>query len=109
VLSSVSEVVAKYNHPLVDIQPTSHHFYSKSKIPPCGGQSQWVFLGLNCAELSVQLGAGFSLFHILNIECRTRNFEQQKFLKAVRQSFLLRYSAVPCSAVHILAYLITDS
>ncbi len=40
--------------------------------------------------------------HILNIEYRTRNFEQQKFLKEERQCFLLRYSAVPCSAVHIL-------
>jgi hypothetical protein len=54
---------------------------------------------VNCAELSVQLGAGFSLLYISNIEYRTRNFEQQKFLKGVRQCFSLRYSAVPCSAV----------
>ncbi len=36
-----------------------------------------------------------------NIEYRTRNVEQQKFLKAVREYFSLRYSAVPCSAVRI--------
>ena len=41
----------------------------------------------------------FSLFHNLNIEYRTRNFEQQKFLKEERQCFSLRYSAVHYSAV----------
>jgi len=44
----------------------------------------------------------FAFFYILNIEYRTRNFEQQKFFKAIRQYFSLRYSAV-----HILAHLIT--
>ena len=71
--------------------------------------SSWLCLRLYCAEPSVQLGGGFSLLYILNIEYRTRNFEQQKFLKAVRQCFSLRYSAVPCSAVHILNDVIADS
>ena len=30
---------------------------------------------------------------------RTRNFELQKFINRIRQNLLLRYSAVPCSAV----------
>jgi len=41
----------------------------------------------------------FSMFRILNIEYRIRNFEQQKFLKGIRQYSSLRYSPVPCSAV----------
>jgi len=81
-------------------------------------------------QLSVQLGAGFILFYILNIETgdppqggesegqignppegwesagqyRTRNFEQQKFFKEIRQCFSLRYSAVPCSAVLLFIF-----
>ncbi len=39
------------------------------------------------SRLSVQLGGGLSLFYILNIEYRTRNFEQQKYLKAVINVF----------------------
>jgi hypothetical protein len=38
-------------------------------------------------ELTIQLKAGSSLFGILNIEYRTRNFEQQKYFKAVTQCF----------------------
>ena len=41
----------------------------------------------------------FSMFRILNIEYRIRNFEQQKFFKGIRQYSSFRYSAVPCSAV----------
>ena len=59
-------------------------------------------------ESLVPLGVGFSLFDILNIEYRTRNFEQQKLLKGIRQCFSLRHSAVPCSAVHVLKELIAD-
>ena len=81
----------------------------QTKIPPWGFRAPWLCLRLYCAELSVQFGAKISPFYILNIEYRTRNFEQQKFLKAVRQCFLLRYSAVPCSAVHILNDVIADS
>ena len=64
---------------------------------------QWLCLRLYCAELSVQIGAQISLFYILNIEYRTRNFEQQKFLKGIRQCFSLRHSAV-----HILQELIAN-
>jgi len=35
----------------------------------------------------------------LNIECRTRNFEPSKVIWVDQICFLLRYSAVPCSAV----------
>jgi hypothetical protein len=59
----------------------------------------WLCLRSKTAEVAVPLGVGLGLFCILNIEYRTRNFEQQKFLKAMRQCFSLRYSAVPCSAV----------
>ena len=54
------------------------HRLSSLKTPRQGDR---LCLKLYCAELSVQLGAGFSLFYISNIEYRTRNFEQQKFLK----------------------------
>ena len=39
-------------------------------------------------ESLVPLGAGFSLFDILNVEYRTRNFEQQKFLKGIRHNIV---------------------
>ena len=71
-------------------------------------RDSWLSLRLYSAELSVTLCAGFSLFCILNIEYRTRNFEQQKLLKGIRQCFSLRHSAVPCSAVHVLKELIAD-
>jgi hypothetical protein len=35
---------------------------------------------------------------------RTRNFEQQKFLKGIRPCFSLRYSAVSCSAVLLFIF-----
>ena len=51
----------------------------QSKNPLCGGgKDSWLCLRLLSAELSVVFGAGVSLFCILNIEYRTRNFEQQK-------------------------------
>ena len=85
--------------------PAKTLYFENHVLPRIAGSSMglvidsWLCLRLYSAELSVPLGAGVSLFCILNIEYRTRNFEQQKFLKEIRQCFLLRYSAVPCSAV----------
>jgi hypothetical protein len=75
-------------------------------------RDSWLCLRLYGAELSVPLGAGFSLFSILNIEYRTRNFEQQKFLKGIKTMF---FTSIFCgslfcgSAVHIFNDLIADS
>jgi hypothetical protein len=60
-------------------------------------KDSWPCPRLYIAELSVPLGAGIE--SVLYFEYRTRNFEQQKFLKEGRQYFSLRHSAVPCSAV----------
>ncbi len=44
----------------------------------------WQYLKLETVERAAPFGVGCSLFGISNIECRTRNFEQQKFLKEMR-------------------------
>jgi hypothetical protein len=44
-----------------------------------GVRVQWLCLRLYCKELSAQLGGGLEFSYILNVEYRTRNFEQQKF------------------------------
>jgi len=53
--------------------PKEHLIFSLA-----GLRVEWISLMLYCAELSVQLGAGFRLLYVLNVEYRTRNFEQQK-------------------------------
>jgi hypothetical protein len=62
---------------------------------------------INQAPQCYEIEVGFSLFDNLNIEYRTRNFEQQKLLKGIRRCFLLRYSAVPCSAVLLFIFSMT--
>jgi len=63
----------------------------------------WTMGDANIENLIFSCVAGFSLLYILNIEYRTRNFEQQKLLKG-RKCFSLRYSAVPCSAVLLFIF-----
>jgi len=58
------------------------HRLSSLKTPRQGDR---LCLKLYCAELSVQLGVGFSHFYISNIEYRIRlRRKQQKFLKGIR-------------------------
>jgi len=54
----------KYNHPLVDIQPTSHHFYSKSKTWSLGPVSD---PALRWSEFNGSAGKDCELFWSIGV------------------------------------------
>jgi len=90
-----------------------------------GVRIEWLCLRLYCAELSIQLRAGFSLLYILNIETgdppagwgvrRTISNKEFRTAEVFKSSKAMFFTSTFCgslfcgSAVHILKDLIADS